>query len=414
LILPDQKIKPALTPAGCDEITAGRECHDSSNITNSNYCQLQSNSLAGIFNQLKEIVAVHEMIFDEAGEAVDYRIIGFNTAFLQLLGKTGEEVKDALATGLFASRPAPYISEYESVLTSGQPKELLTFYPPLDRHFSITAVPLGQNLFATVTNDITTSRQMHELMSARSKELENYLYVTSHDLRTPLVNIQGFSQRLNRQVAKVLTLAGEYPQITENEELKKLLEEGIPKTLQFIFAGVNKMDSLLNGLLQLSRTGRATMSVKPVDMNQLLEKIIETNAFQLSETGASVKVENLPGCYGDENLLNQMFSNLISNAVKYRDPSRNLVIEISAISGLRKAIYSIKDNGTGIEKKHLDQIWNLFYRIDDATSVSGDGIGLSVVKKIAEKHRGKVKVESEPGVGSVFSVVLQTTEFQEY
>lgn len=354
------------------------------------------------------------MIFNETGEAIDYRIIDGNNAFLNLLGKKAEEIRNRLATDLYSVMPAPYIREYESVVKHGQPKEMITFYPPLDRFFSITAISLGCHLFATITNDITASRQMHELMSARSKELENYLYITSHDLRTPLVNIQGFSQRLNKQTAKVMDLAKEHLGNTGNEELKKLLGEGIPKTLHFILAGVNKMDALLNGLLQLSRTGRATMAIKPVDMNQLLEKIVETSTFQLSEIGASIKIGQLPDCYGDENLLNQMFSNLISNAVKYRDPSRNLIIEISAISGLRKAIYSVKDNGTGIEKKHLDQVWNLFYRIDGASPESGDGIGLSLVKKIAEKHRGKVKVESEPGVGSVFSVVLQTTEFQEY
>lgn len=354
------------------------------------------------------------MIFNDKGEAINYRIIDGNSAFLNLLGRKSEEIRNCLATDLYSSMPAPYIKEYESVIILGQPKELVTFYPPMDRYFSITAIPLGQNRFATVSNDITACRQMHELMSARSKELENYLYITSHDLRTPLVNIQGFSQRLNKQLAKVFELIRQSLNPAESDDLARLLEEAIPKTLHFIVAGVNKMDALLNGLLQLSRTGRATMATKPVDMNLLFEKIIEANSFQLSEIGASVTIANLPGCYGDENLLNQMFSNLISNAVKYREPSRKLAIEISAISGLRKAIYSIKDNGVGIEKKHLDQIWNLFYRIDGTNSESGDGIGLSLVKKIAEKHRGKVKVESEPGVGSVFSAVLQTTEFQEY
>ncbi len=354
------------------------------------------------------------MIFNEAGEAVDYRIIDGNSAFLNLLGKKAEEVKNCLATDLYSTMPAPYLGEYASVVKLRQAKELVTFYPPLDRYLSIAAIPLGKNCFATISSDITANRQMHELMSARSKELENYLYITSHDLRTPLVNIQGFSQRLNKQLAKVFDLIKQSLKPAETDEMTKLLEEGIPKTLHFILAGVNKMDSLLNGLLQLSRTGRATMATKLVDMNHLFEKIVEANSFQLSEIGASVKIAKLPGCYGDENLLNQMFSNLISNAVKYREPSRKLTIEISAISGLRKAIYSVKDNGVGIEKKHLDQIWNLFYRIDGTNSESGDGIGLSVVKKIAEKHRGKVKVESEPGVGSVFSIVLQTTEFQEY
>lgn len=120
--MPDPKTKPEPSPAGCDTIAAGRECHDSHSTPGGRLCQIQNNCLAGIFGHLKEIVVIHEMIFNEAGEAVDYRITDFNTAFLQILGKTGEEVRGMLATGLFAARPAPYIREYESALPQGSPE----------------------------------------------------------------------------------------------------------------------------------------------------------------------------------------------------------------------------------------------------------------------------------------------------
>lgn len=373
------------------------------------------NRFRALFSAMKEMVVLHQLVYDANNEAVNYRILDCNDAFLRMMGLTREQTVGELVTELYKCDTPPYMKEYQKVAQTGQPYEYTTYYPPMDKYFTISAVSPTRNQFATITNDITASRQMHEIMAARNKELENYLYISSHDLRTPLVNIQGFSQRLQKQTVTLKTLVENCKLPAEEKtDFQQLVETGIPKTLSFILSGVNKMDTLLNALLQLSRTGRTPLNVKLVGMNKLFEKVIAAQSFQISETESSIRVENLPNCYGDENLLNQMFSNLISNAIKYRDRGRPLVIEVNAISGFKKVIYSIKDNGPGIEKKHLDQLWNLFYRVDSSNQESGDGIGLSVVKKIAEKHRGKVKVESEPGVGSVFSVVLMTTEFQDF
>lgn len=368
-----------------------------------------------LFDSMREMVVLHEIVYDNNHNPINYRLIGCNDAFTRMTGIKKENAIGKLATEVYNTTPPPYFEEFLKVVKTGQPYEYSTYFPPLDKYFAVSVISPGKDHFATVTNDITASRQLQDMLSARNKELENYLYVTSHDLRSPLVNIQGFSQRLQKQVNAIKTQLAPFQEAYEaNAEFKQLLEEAIPKTLGFITSGVNKMDVLLSGLLQLSRTGRAPLRVKLVDMKKLFESIVAAHNYQLNEVSASVAIDELPNCYGDEILLNQLFSNIINNAIKYRDPGRPLKLEIKAISGFKKVIYSIKDNGLGINKENKDKVWNLFFRADAPTAIAGEGLGLSIVKKIAEKHRGKVWVETEAGFGSVFFVVLQTTEFQEF
>jgi len=265
---------------------------------------------------------------------------------------------------------------------------------------------------ANVSLDITERKRAEEAISAKNKELESYLYVASHDLRSPLVNIQGFSQRLQKQAdsIKAALVDCSLPPATK-ATIEAITDEGMPKALNFIFSSVTKMETLLNGLLHLSRTGRSEMTIEQIDINQLFKTIIANYNFQLTELDATIATNDLPPCNGDANLLGQLFSNIIGNAIKCRDNNRRLVIEIAGRQELRRVIYSIRDNGLGIESRNLEKIWDIFYRVDSTLADAGEGLGLSIVKRIAEKHKGRVWAESEIGKGSVFYIELQTGEF---
>lgn len=368
--------------------------------------------LRTLFSSMTEMVALHELVFDENGEAVNYRIFDCNQAYTEITGIERENAVGRLATEVYQTAIPPYLKEFSTVALTGNPYEYTTYFAPMDKHFSISVVSPRKNQFATVTTDITTIRQIQEVITAKNKELENYLYVASHDLRSPLVNIQGFSQRLYKQVNSIKSLLSENQPASEiKEEISKITDEDIPKTLNYISSNAAKMDSLLTGLLQISRTGRAFMMVKQIDINNLIKTIIDSNNFQLTEIGAHVTISDLPPCYGDENLLNQLFSNIITNAIKYRNKTSPLLIEITARTEFKKVIYKVKDNGIGIEQRHIERIWDVFFRIDSASKDSGEGLGLSIVKRIVEKHNGKVWVESEPGKGSEFLIELQKNEF---
>ena len=228
------------------------------------------------------------------------------------------------------------------------------------------------------------------------------------------MNIQGYGGRLEKQAASIKCFTDQCQLDPETKQsLDKLTSQDIPKTLDIILTSVTKMDTLLNGLLHISRTGKVSLNLTKVNMNLLFDAVVYANHYLIQQKDVEIDIQNLPDCYGDENLLNQVFTNIISNAIKYQNTSRKLKIEITAETQPTTVIYTIKDNGMGIAERHLDKIWNVFFRVDAASPQSGEGIGLSFVKRIVHKHKGKIWAKSEEGKGSSFVVELQQNEFVE-
>ncbi|MGB9597090.1 MAG: sensor histidine kinase, partial [Candidatus Poribacteria bacterium] len=189
------------------------------------------------------------------------------------------------------------------------------------------------------------------------------------------------------------------------DELLPIINDDIPEIIEYILLSVSKIDSLLSGLLRISRLGRTSLNVEKIDMNRLIENVIGTFEFQIKQSKVNLTIDPLPNCIGDESQINQVFSNLVSNAVKYCDPNKDAKIHISGYEDDDKAIYFVEDNGIGISPEHQEKIFDMFYRLDP-NSTQGDGLGLNIVRKILDRHGGKVWVESEYGKGSKFFVLL--------
>ncbi len=371
--------------------------------------QLQESEqkLSTLFANMSEMVVIHEMIFDDNGQAQNFRLLECNNAYFDISGISREKAIGKLATEVYQTPIAPYIDEYAQVCKTGKTAVFQTYFAPFDRHFLVSAISLGGNRFSTVSNDITEIFKSQEEVLRTNQELENYMYVASHDLRSPLVNIQGFSQRLSKQNYELNTILDSCSRECEfKDKMLELLEDKIPNSLQYIQTNVSKMDKLINGLLQISRTGRMIMDIRLVDMNNLIENVLNAYNYQLTEIEATVSKEELSDCYGDENQLNQLFSNLIGNAIKYRDQNRKLQLEISSNESFNKVTYAVKDNGIGIHPRNIEKIWDVFYRVDASDPDAGDGLGLSVARRIIDKHKGHISVESTEGVGSTFFVEL--------
>lgn len=252
-------------------------------------------------------------------------------------------------------------------------------------------------------------RLMIELQQ-KNKELEGIVYVASHDLRSPLVNVQGFSRRLSKSCAEIegivstLELSGE-----ARERLSQIISVSIPKSLGFITSSVEKMDSLLSGLLRLSRLGRAAICFEQLDMRKLVSSIIESMAFQIESASATIKVGELAGCVADRVQMSQIFSNLIDNAIKYGSAERPVVVCISSEEFAEGVRYCVEDNGIGIPIDQQDKIWEIFNRLNPG-GPPGEGLGLTMARRIIDRLGGSIWVESEPGVGSRFYVVLPKSQ----
>jgi len=245
-------------------------------------------------------------------------------------------------------------------------------------------------------------------LAEKNKELETIVYTVSHDLRSPLVNVQGFGKQLNRACGKIeAAVASAQGGMVSAAELRAPVETAIPQALRFINAGVNKMEMLLNGLLRYSRLGRVAFTIQPLDMNELVSEIIEAMRFQIDETKAEVEVSRLPPCMGDRAQTSQAFANLLDNAIKYRDPSRTLRIQVRAAVRDGMSVYSVADNGIGIAPGHREKAFEIFHRLNPDTA-SGEGLGLTIAQRVLEREGGKIWIESEEGVGSTFFVALPT------
>lgn len=271
--------------------------------------------------------------------------------------------------------------------------------------------------YVAIRTDITKRRENEEELqrsaadlAEKNKELETIVYTVSHDLRSPLVNVQGFSKQLVRACDKIRAAIAQARDGTiPVDALRQPVEEAVPQSIRFISAGVNKMEMLLAGLLRYSRLGRIALNIGPIEMNALLATILAAMKFQLDESHAEVRVEALPNCLGDSGQVSQVFTNLIDNALKYRDNGRPLRILIRGRVEGDQAIYQVADNGIGIPEAHQPKIFEIFHRLNPE-SAPGEGLGLTIAQRVLERQHGRIWVQSQEGTGSTFFVSLPVSD----
>jgi signal transduction histidine kinase len=267
------------------------------------------------------------------------------------------------------------------------------------------------NLEATVDERTADLREAND-------EIQRFAYIVSHDLRSPLVNIMGFTSELEelrndifRRIAALAQIAPEtVPALAPDWEPRldgqdKQLSADFSEALGFIKSSIAKMDRLIGAILNLTREGRRQFEPVRIDTRELIEGIVKTIAHQAAEANAEIRVAPLPPLVSDRLALEQIFGNLIDNAIKYLTPGVPGEISIRARTKLGFAVFEISDNGRGIDPKDHQRIFDLFRRagIQDKP---GQGIGLAHVRALVRKLGGTMSVSSELGGGSTFTVTL--------
>ena len=250
-------------------------------------------------------------------------------------------------------------------------------------------------------------------LSVLNQEMEDLLRVVSHDLRAPLINIQGFSKRLEPLMQETVRALDQITGTSRDdglreqvEQLKAGLQARFAESLRFISKGVEKMDTLLSLLLAISRVGRKADPIEPHDLNAIVDDVLTIFAHQLQEHAIQVIRHSLPqGVPCRRNEINQVFSNLLSNAIHYMGASHQRFIEIGATPYDDRVECFVKDTGIGISPEDQDRIFQMFTRLQ-AIDAPGEGIGLAYVKKILRSHGGKIWVVSQRGQGSTFFFTL--------
>lgn len=244
-------------------------------------------------------------------------------------------------------------------------------------------------------------------LTRANDEIQRFAYIVSHDLRAPLVNIMGFTSELEVGANTLKTyFDGREPTEEETEAAKAAAEEEIPEAVHFIRASTAKMDGLIGAILKLSREGRREFKRERVDLHALLTRAATSLQHQIDQAEATVEIPDLlPSVVADRIALEQIFGNILENALKYIDPRRPAHITISSDeSGGRVRVW-IADTGRGIDEKDKERIFELFRRAGSQDR-PGEGVGLAHVRALARRLGGDVTVQSKLGEGSTFEIDL--------
>ncbi len=258
-----------------------------------------------------------------------------------------------------------------------------------------------------ITDRIKAEEKTNDLLKAlrsKHKELQNFIDSVRHDLGNLLFCVKSYCKVLGRSADKLENCFKE-KNLNFDFNIQKNLKEPV-KTIENAEA---QMGRLLDNLKKLSKIGKLPLNIDKINIEKIVKDIEGRMNSELD--GVDFIVDPLPSCYGDKIQIDQVFSNLINNAVKYLDPQRKGKIKINAKQDGDKNIYCIEDNGIGISEQEQEEIFNIFYRAQNDLNVDGEGIGLPMVKRIIERHNGDIRVKAEKNKGSTFYVALPNKKF---
>jgi signal transduction histidine kinase len=254
-----------------------------------------------------------------------------------------------------------------------------------------------------------------------NQEIQRFAYIVSHDLRSPLVNIMGFTSELEELRGDIFSRISRYSRAADaappeaisksgTDELilapeDQKLSEDFSEALGFIKSSIGKMDRLISAILKLTREGRREFNPVNVDMRALLQEIANGMAHQTAEAQAQINIDPLPNLASDRLALEQIFSNLIENALKYLRDGVPSEISIRGRTKLGFVVYDVIDNGRGIDPNDHDRIFDLFRRAGTQDK-PGQGIGLAHVRALVRRLGGSISVSSELDKGSTFTIAL--------
>jgi light-regulated signal transduction histidine kinase (bacteriophytochrome) len=301
--------------------------------------------------------------------------------------------------GLPKKYTSKFKDDYNKVFKTGETQNLEYELPTVegDKFFYTTTVPEFNSkgdirTALSVVRDITERKRGEEQLKETIKELkrsndelQQFAYITSHDLQEPLRTIASFTQLLERRY-------------------KNKLDSDADEFIDFIVDAALRMKEMIQGLLNYSKVGTGGREFEHVDTNEVLKTSINGLNALIEGNKAIITNDPLPTIIADRNQMIQIFQNLMGNAIKFRKPEEPPKIHISATNDEEKNeyVFSVADNSIGMEKEYTDKIFEIFKRLHTIDKYEGSGIGLAIVKRIVDRHGGRVWVESDLGKGSTF------------
>ncbi|CAG0990378.1 two-component system, chemotaxis family, sensor kinase Cph1 [Methanosarcinales archaeon] len=342
-----------------------------------------------LFENMLDGFAYCKMLFDDRGHPVDFVYLEVNSAFERLTGLKnviGKKVTEVIP-GIKESYPEVF-EIYGRVALTGVPEKFEIDFKPLEAWFSISVYSSEKEYFAAVFDNITERKRAEDELKNRTEELarsnielEQFIYIASHYLQEPLRTVSNFSQLLAKRY-------------------KGKLDAKADQFIGFIVDGTTRMQQMIDDLLEYSRVSTKTKAFEPTDCEAVLDQALANVKEAVEESGALVTHDPLPTVMADASQMVQLFQNLLSNVIKFRNEKPRIMV--SAVQRGNEWLFSMQDNGIGIAPEFMEHIFKMFEREHASAEYPGTGVGLAICKKIVERHGGRIWVESEIGKGSTF------------
>jgi len=343
------------------------------------YKKLVENSLTGIYiDQGGKIVFSNDQFADICGYSRE-ELIGMESR--QLVHPEDRSLTDEIRTKRLRGEDAP--SEYEARGLTKAGETIWVKRRNTDIEYKGKPAILGNVV------DVTEQRRMKEELRKTNEELQDFVHVVSHDLKTPVISIYGFSDRLLKNYAEKLDDKGK-------------------KYLKTIMSSAKRMETLVSDLLSISRIGRMVPKIEKHPSADIVDEVVSDLGARLKENeGLDLVVkEGLPTISCDRERLYQVFQNLIVNAIKFTRTSDAPRIEVGHEDKAHAHQFHVRDNGIGIDPQDHQKIFEKFERLEEKEDEEGTGLGLSIAERIVKSHGGKIWVESEKGKGATFYFTL--------
>jgi PAS domain S-box-containing protein len=393
------------------DITERKRAEEALRESERRYSALFANKINGI---------VHcRMIMDEQGKPVDYEILQVNNAYELITGIRKEDIRGRRAKEVFPEIDKlafDYIGTYGQIALEGGEKQFVEFFAPIGRWLSIFVYSPKPGEFTVIFADVTAQRQAQDELRTLKDQLEQRVKERTAELEQSIVelersnaDLQQFAYVSSHDLQEPLRMVASFVQLLEMQYSDKIDEQG-KEYIKFAVEGVKRMQSLIKGLLAYSRIQTRSKAFEPVDLEKILQIVKENLKLHIEETGAEIVHDPLPVVMGDDTQLIQVFQNLIDNALKFRRANVTPKIFISAEKKERDWLFCVHDNGIGIAPEFFDRIFAIFQRLHARGKYPGSGIGLSIVKRIIERHGGTICVDSHPDKGTSFFFTIARSE----
>lgn len=326
----------------------------------------------------------------------DGHIFWYNSRWYEYTGTTPDQMEGWGWQSVHDPEVLPEVMErWTASIRTGQSFEMVFPLRRADgsfRPFLTRIVPIRDEegrivrWFGTNT-DITGQKEIEKELRNANADLEQFAYSASHDLQEPLRTVKVFSQLLA-------------------EKEKHKLDGQSLDHLNSVISSATRMEALLRDLLLYARATRIETPAEPADANQAVQAALTNLKGAVAEIGAIIEVDSLPTVPVHPTQLELLFQNLISNAIKYRKPGVTPEVHIASKKQNAEWLFSVRDNGIGIEPQYKERIFGIFKRLHTSDRYSGTGIGLALCRRIVERHNGRIWAESKPGEGSTFYFIL--------